>query len=142
MYMALPDTTNIKLFMVSQGHLCMFDQAMYPVDTTSWCIYALFMNNLPKIRQICCMKLKPQNADLPYSLDGYLWAISSLTTTKIQIRCLRNNTVVEIKPLLQIVDIGNGCEGYTPNLYIPAKTELTPTIMLPTRALSFLQFNF
>ena len=41
MYMALPDTTNIKLCMVSQGHLCMFDQAMYPVDTTPWCIYAL-----------------------------------------------------------------------------------------------------
>ena len=76
--------------------------------------------------------------NLAYSLDGYLWAISSLTTTKIQIRCLRNNTVVGIKPPLQIVDIGNGCEGYAPNLYIPAKTELTATMMLPTRALFFL----
>ena len=78
------------------------------------------------------MKLKPQNADLAYSLDGYLWAISSLTTTKIQIRCLRNNTVVEMKPPLQIVDIGNGCEGYGPNLYILTKTELTATTVLPT----------
>ena len=51
MYMALPDTTNLKLCMVSQGHLHMFDQDMYPVDTTPWCIYALFMNNLPKIRK-------------------------------------------------------------------------------------------
>ena len=88
------------------------------------------------------MKLKPQNADLAYSLDGYLWAISSLTTMKIQIRCLRNNTVVEIKPPLQIVDIGNGCEGYAPNLYIPDNTELTATMMLPTQALFFLHFNF
>ena len=60
MYMALPDATNIKLCMVSQGHLCMFDQAMYPVDTTPWCIYALFINNLSRIWQICHMKLKPQ----------------------------------------------------------------------------------
>ena len=66
--MALPDTTNIKLCMGSQGHLCMFDQAMYPVDTTPWCIYALFTNNLPKIRKTCHMKLKPRNADLAYSL--------------------------------------------------------------------------
>ena len=88
------------------------------------------------------MKLKPQIANLAYSLDGYLWSISSLTTIKIQIGCLRNNTVVEIKPPLQIVDIGNGCEGYAPNLYIPAKTELTATMVLPTRALFFLQFNF
>ena len=59
MYMTLPDTTNIKLCMVSIGHLCMFHQAMYPVDTNPWCIYVLFMNNLPKIRKICHMKLKP-----------------------------------------------------------------------------------
>ena len=31
MYMSLPDATNIKFCMVSQGHLCMFNQAMYPV---------------------------------------------------------------------------------------------------------------
>ena len=55
---------------------------------------------------------------------------------------MRNKTVVEIKPPLQIVDIGNGCEGYAPNLYIHAKTELTATMMLPTRALFFLHFNF
>ena len=60
MYMALPDANNIKLCMVSQGHLCMFDQAMYPVDTTPWCIYTLFINYLTKIRKLCCMKLKPQ----------------------------------------------------------------------------------
>ena len=48
-YMALPDATNIKLCMVSQGHLCMFNQAMYPIDTTPWCIFALFINNLSRI---------------------------------------------------------------------------------------------
>ena len=77
------------------------------------------------------MRLKHQNADLAYSLDGYLRAISSLAATKIQIRCLRNNTVTEVKPPLQIINIGNGCEGYAPNLYIPAKTELTTTLILP-----------
>ena len=29
-YIALPDATNIKLCMVSQGHLCMFNQASVP----------------------------------------------------------------------------------------------------------------
>ena len=102
------------------------------IDTTPWCIYVFFINNLSRIQQICHMKLKSQNADLAYSLDGYLWAISSLTITKIQIRCLRNNTVVEIKPPLQIVDIENGCKGYALNLCIPTKTELTATMVLPT----------
>ena len=130
MYMTLPGATNIKLCMVSQVHLCMFDQVMYPVNTTTWCIYALFTNDLTKIKKLCHMKLKPHNANLAYSLYGYLWAISSLAATKIQIRCLRSNTVAKVKPPLQIINIGNGCEGYASNLYIPAKTELTTTLVL------------
>ena len=39
MYMALPDATNIKLCMVSQGHLCMFNQTMYPVDIYNSLVY-------------------------------------------------------------------------------------------------------
>ena len=50
--------------------------------------------------------------------------------------------MVEIRPPLQIVDIGNGCEDYAPNLYIPAETDLTVTMMLPIQALFFLHFNF
>ena len=33
--------------------------------------------------------------------------------------------IVTIKPPLQIVDIGNGCEAYSASIYIPAKSELT-----------------
>ena len=38
--------------------------------------------------------------------------------------------VAEVKPPLQIINIGNGWEGYAPNLYIPAKSELTTTLVL------------
>ena len=36
--------------------------------------------------------------------------------------------VITIKPLLQIVDIGNGCEAYSGSIYIPAKSEITTTM--------------
>ena len=36
--------------------------------------------------------------------------------------------VITIKPPLQIVDIGNGCEPYLASIYIPAKSELTTTL--------------
>ena len=62
------------------------------------------------------------------SLDGYMWAVSPLTTDKLQIRCLTETSVEVIKPPLQIVYIGNGYEGYSPNVYIPAKSELTSTM--------------
>ena len=65
---------------------------------------------------------------MAYNLDGYLWAISAIATEKLQIRCVMETNVITIKPLLQIVDIGNGCEAYSASIYIPAKSELTTTM--------------
>ena len=50
--------------------------------------------------------------------------------------------VVTIHPPLQIVDIGNGCEAFSTSIYIPAKSELTPTMQSLTRSQFFLDYNF
>ena len=47
-----------------------------------------------------------------------------------------------IKPPLQIVDVGNGCEACTASIYIPAKSELTATLQSITRSQFFLDYNF
>ena len=36
--------------------------------------------------------------------------------------------VITIKPPLQIIDVGNGCEAYFASIYIQAKSELTATL--------------
>ena len=77
-----------------------------------------------------------------YSLDGYLCAISVLATEKLQIRCVMETHVVTIKPPLQIIDIGNGCEAFSASIYIPAKSELTATLQSITRSQFFLDYNF
>ena len=66
--------------------------------------------------------------NLAYSLNGFLWAISALATEKLQVRCIMETRVITIKPPLQIVDIGNGCEAYSASIYILAKSELTATL--------------
>ena len=43
----------------------------------------------------------------------------------MQVRCLFDTHVVDIKPPLTIIYVGNGCEAYSNNLYIPTKSELT-----------------
>ena len=45
MFVSLPTALDIKLCLVTNGHLCMFDQALYPVEHINWCIYALFIND-------------------------------------------------------------------------------------------------
>ena len=49
--------------------------------------------------------------------------------------------VITIKPLLQIVDIGNGCKAYSASIHIPAKSELTATLQSVTRSQFFLEYN-
>ena len=142
MYATIPKATDIKLCMMTQGHLCMFDEPLYPVDKLNWCIYALFTNNLDKMKKNCRVRTSVQNTNMAYSLDGYLWAISSLVTEKLQIYCMQQTSVVTIHPPLQIIDIGNGCEVFSSTIYIPAKSELTATMQSLTRSKFFLQYNF
>ena len=49
--------------------------------------------------------------------------------------------VITIKPPLQIMDIGNGCEAYSASIYIPANSELTATLQSITRFQFFLEYN-
>ena len=141
MFISLPTALDIKLCLVTNGHLCMFDQALYPVDNTKWCIYALFINDMHKIKKNCVLKMLDQNTNLAYSLDGYLWAISTLASEKLQVRCVMETHVVTIHPSLQIVDIGIGCEAYSASIYILAKSELTTTMQSITRSQFFLDYN-
>ena len=52
MYATLLHATDIKLCKMSQGHLYMLDHALYPVDCIEWCLYALFINDLDKIKTV------------------------------------------------------------------------------------------
>ena len=142
MFITLPTTMDVRLCLMTKGHLCMFDQALYPVDNTNWCIYALFINDINKIKKNCVLKPLNRTTNLAYSLDGYLWAISALASEKLQIRCVMETHVVTIHPPLQIVNIGYGCEAFSTSIYIPVKSELTATMQSLTRSQFFLDYNF
>ena len=128
MFITLPTALDVRLCLMTNGHLCMFNQALYPVEHMNWCIYALFTNSKDQIERNCLLRTLNQTTNLAYSLDGYLWAISALATEKLQIRCVMETHVITIKPPLQIVDIGNGCKAYAASIYILAKSELTATL--------------
>ena len=45
MFITLPTALDVRLCLMMNGHLCMFKQALLPVEQTNWCIYALFIND-------------------------------------------------------------------------------------------------
>ena len=110
----------------------MFNQALYPMEHTKWCIYASFVNDKNQIKRNCFLKTLNWTTNLAYSLDRYLWVISALAMEKLQVRCVMETHVITIKPPMQIVDICNGCKAYSASIYIPAKSELTVTLQSVT----------
>ena len=105
MFVSLPSTLDVKLCLMINRHLCMFDQALYSVERINWCIYALFVNDYDRIRRDCLLKTLARATNLAYSLDGYLWDISALAAEKLQFRCVLEMHIIKITLPLQIVDV-------------------------------------
>ena len=141
LYAALPTAREIRICKGTGGYLCLMNQALYPIDKLEWCIYALFTNNEEKKREYCSINTHKRDANKAQSLEGYLWAVTAFQPGKMQIRCLTDTNVIDIKPPLTIIYVGNGCEAYSNNLFIPAKSELTSTGNSLVRHNYFQKFN-
>ena len=141
LYAALPTAREISICKGTGGYLCLMNQALYPIDKLEWCAYALFTNSQEKKREYCSINTHKRDANKAQSLEGYLWAVTAFEPGKIQIRCLTDTHVINIKPPLTIIYMGDGCEAYSNNLFIPAKSELTSTDSSLVRHNYFQKFN-
>ena len=141
LYAALPTAREIRICKGTGGYLCLMNQALYPIDKLEWCIYALFTYNEEKKREYCSINTHRRDANKAQSLEGYLWAVTTFEKGKMQIGCLTDTHVIDIKPPLTIIYVGDGCEAYSNNLFIPAKSELTSTDSSLVRHNYFQKFN-
>ena len=111
------------------------------MDKIEWCMYALFRRNKDLFRGQCLVDSHARHANLAFNLDGYIWAVSFLASDRIQISCLEETHLEPIIPSLTHIYIGNGCKGYSPNIYIPSKTDLTSGIDTSSRHDFCVSFN-
>ena len=95
-----------------------------------------------RIKRDCKYTVSRVSGNRAISLGGYLWAVSSIKQEQLQVRCLEETHMIEIQPPLQIVYLGNGCEGYSPSMFLPAKNEMTTHAQIESRREYFLQFNY
>ena len=141
LYAALPTAGEIRICKGTEGYLCLMNQALYPIEKIEWCAYALFTQNEEKKRAYCTINTQKRDANKAQSLEGYLWVVTTLKKEKMQIRCLTDTHVIDVKPPLTIIHVGNGCEAYSNSLFIPTKSELTSKDNTAVRHIHFQQFN-
>ena len=143
MYVTLPTEQSVRTCLQTELAICILEQALYPIKhIITWCVYALFIDDEERIKRDCKYTVTKVSGNRAISLGGYLWAVSSIKQEQLQVRCLEETHVIEIEPPLQIVYLGNGCEGYSPSMFLPAKNEMTTHAQIESRKEYFLQFNY
>ena len=142
LYVTLPTEQSVRICLQTELAICILEQALYPVEHVTWCVYALFIDDEHHIKRDCKYTVSKVSGNRAISLGGYLWAISSIEQEQLQVRCLEETHMIEIRPPLQIVYLGNGCEGYSPSMFLPAKNEMTTHAQIESRREYFLQFNY
>ena len=142
LYVTLPTEQAVRICLQTELAICILEQALYPVEHVTWCVYALFIDDEPCIKRDCKYTVSKVSGNRAISLGGYLWAISSIKQEQLQVRCLEETHMIEIQPPLQIVYLGNGCEGYSPSMFLPAKNKMTTHAQIESRREYFLQFNY
>ena len=142
MYVTLPTEQSVRTCLQTELAICILEQALYPVKHITWCVYALFIDDEEHIRRDCKYSVTRVSGNRAISLGRYLWAVSSVRQEQLQVRCLEETHVIEIQPPLQIVYLGNGCEGYSPSMFLPAKNEMATHAQIESQKEYFLQFNY
>ena len=142
MYVTLPTEQSVRTCLQTELAICILEQALYPIKHITWCVYALFIDDEERIKRDCKYTVTKVSGNRAISLGGYLWAVSSIKQEQLQVRCLEETQVIEIEPPLQIVYLGNGCEGYSPSMLLPAKNEMTTHAQIESHKEYFLQFNY
>ena len=142
MYVILPTEQSVRICLQTELAICILEQALYPVKHITWCVYALFIDDEQCVKRDCKYSVTKVSGNRAISLGGYLWAVGSIKQEQLQVRCLEETHVIEIEPPLQIVYIGNGCEGYSPSMFLPAKNEMAIHAQVESRKEYFLQFNY
>ena len=141
MYAILPSADEVQICKASQGYYCYFRQALYPTQNNQWCIYALFTDNKTAIEINCKIQINPRYQDEAINLKGFLWAVSLFKDSIIHIRCLTDNSMIQARAPLEIIEVPNGCEATTDELHIPARSELTIQVDGATFVMSILKFT-
>ena len=141
LFALLPSADEIRICKATNGYYCYFQQALYPTGGNQWCIYALFVDNKTAIEEYCTMKIRPRYQNMAVNIEGFLWAVSSFIEESLHVRCLAEDYIQLIHPPLEIITVPNGCAATSSTLYIPARSEVTLSIVETNLTTEMIEFN-
>ena len=52
LYVTLPTEQSVRTCLQTELAICILEQALYPVEHVTWCVYALFIDDEPALDEI------------------------------------------------------------------------------------------
>ena len=141
LYVALPDAREIQICLTSQGGLCVMNQALHPIETINWCIYALFIQDQERIKKDCTMSFQTKRRKFSSKSRRIFVGSQFLGGREDADQMPSRNPYRTNKASSASHTCRNGCEGYSPSIKILAKSELTSQNDIVERTNYFLEFN-
>ena len=124
-YFTIPMQDDILTCTISAGHFCNLNTPLYPVRSTTECIYHLLVNDAENIEKFCHISMSDYAHDSAINLQANVWALAVLEPTELHVTCLTYSYQIKIKTNFRLVELENSCQAYNPNIILPSGNQLT-----------------
>ena len=103
----------------ADGHFCTLNTGLYHVDTSQWCVMALFFKDNDKINSHCRLVLIIITRPQAHYLDQGLWAISIETAVPMEIKCEDCNHIKALEPSFSLINLQPACSAFSSVIKLP-----------------------
>ena len=112
-YATIPTDSEFIQCTLASGHFCSLRSALYHMQDSSLCVFALFLKNDELIKEKCELSVTNITSPEAIYLDQGNWAIASMEPDQMEITCTAQKHVISVNPPLTLVNLQPACSAFS-----------------------------
>ena len=104
---------------LADRHFCALNTGLYHIDTSQWCMIALFLKDNDKINSHCRLVLDNITRHQAHYLDQGLWAISIEMQVPMEIKCEDHNHFKTLEPPFSLINLQPASSAFSSVMKLP-----------------------
>ena len=101
-YATIPSETKFIECTLASGHFCNLRSALYHMQSSNWCIFALFMKNEDLINANCGMSITNITGPVAIYLDQGNWAVATMEPDQMEVSLPSSETYNFFEPSINL----------------------------------------
>ena len=118
-YATIPTETEFIECTLASGHFCNLRSALYHMQSSNWCIFALFMKNEDLINANCGMSITNITGPVAIYLDQGNWAVATMEPDQMEVSCPVQKHIISLNPPLTLVNLQPACSAFSSMIKLP-----------------------